>query len=214
MVRKNKKKHPLPLVGITGGIGSGKSLLAEMFKKFGAFVIDADKIGKEVLEKDKKVFIEILKHFGENVLENDKKIDRKKLAEVVFTNHERLKELNSIIHPPMIRLIEKRMRNEFKLNRSPMVVVDAALIFEAKVENRFDYIINLYSDFENQIKRLSTRDGMSVEEIKKRMKSQISTEVKKSKSHYNIENNGTVEDLKKCGNTIFNKILEDFKRLD
>jgi len=214
VVRKNKKKHPLPLVGITGGIGSGKSLLAEMFKKFGAFVIDADKIGKEVLEKDKKIFIEILKHFGENVLENDKKIDRKKLAEVVFTNHERLKELNSIIHPPMIRLIEKRMRNEFKLNRSPMVVVDAALIFEAKVENRFDYIINLYSDFENQIKRLSTRDGMSVEEIKKRMKSQISTEVKKSKSHYNIENNGTVEDLKKCGNTIFNKILEDFKRLD
>ena len=214
MVRKNKKKHPVPLVGITGGIGSGKSLLAEMFKEFGAFVIDADKIGKEVLEKDKKVFTEVLKHFGENVLENDKKIDRKELAEIVFTNHEKLKKLNSIIHPPMIRLIEKRMKNEFKLNRSPMVVVDAALIFEAKVENKFDYIVNLYSNFENQIKRLSTRDGMSVEEIKKRMKSQISTEVKKSKSHYNIENNGTIEDLKKCGNDIFNKILEDFKKSD
>ena len=134
------------------------------------------------------------------------------MAEFVFTNNEKLKKLNSIIHPPMIRLIEKRIKNEFKLNRCPMVVVDAALIFEAKVESRFDYIVNVYSDYENQVKRLSSKGGMSEKEIKRRMKSQMPPEVKKTKSHYNIENTGTIEDLIKYGRMVFNKILEDFRK--
>lgn len=212
MTEKKRKNHPVPLVGITGGIGSGKSSFAGVFQKAGAYIIDADKIGKEVLENNSNVFSEIVKQFGREVLENENKIDRKRLASVVFGNRGKLKKLNSIIHPPMIRLIEERVKNEFELKRTPMVVIDAALIFEAKVENKFDYIVNICANVENRIRRTVLKNRMPEEEIKQRINAQIPEDIKRRRADFNVENNGGLEDLRRMGEVIFNEILGDFKK--
>jgi len=197
-------------VGITGGIGSGKTSLAEIFKILGAVVIDADKVGKKVLENNKNVFKKIINEFGKDVIEKENKISRKKLASIVFNYREKLDKLNSIIHPPMIKLIKEEISKEFKLKRSPMIVVDAALIYEAKMEDKFDYIINVCADVKNRMKRTALKNKISKKEVERRINSQILEEIKIKKSHYNIENNGTIEELKINGEVIFNKILKDF----
>jgi len=197
-------------VGITGGIGSGKTSLAEIFKILGAVVIDADKVGKKVLENNKNVFKKIISEFGKDVIEKENKIIRKKLASIVFNDREKLDKLNSIIHPSMIRLIKEEISKEFKLKRNPMIVVDAALIYEAKMEDKFDYIINVCADVKNRIKRNALKNKISKKEVERRINSQILEEIKIKKSHYNIENNGTIEELKINGEVIFNKILKDF----
>jgi dephospho-CoA kinase len=207
---KKKKIHPIPLVGITGGIGSGKTSLAEIFKILGAVVIDADKVGKKVLENNKNVFKKIINEFGKDVIEKENKISRKKLASIVFNDREKLDKLNSIIHPPMIKLIKEEISKEFKLKRNPMIVVDAALIYEAKMEDKFDYIINVCADVKNRMKRTALKNKISKKEVERRINSQILEEIKIKKSHYNIENNGTIEELKINGEVIFNKILKDF----
>ena len=212
MNRSKKKGRPVPLVGITGGIGSGKSFLSDMFKQLGAFVVDADKIGKEVLEQDENVLKNVVKQFGNSIINGNNKIDRKMLAKMVFGDTKELEKLNAIIHPPMIRNIEGKIKDELKTKRSPMIVVDAALIFEAKVENKFDFIVNVHSNIENQIKRLSRRNKMSKKEVLKRMESQISPETKKNKSDYNIENNGTEKELKIKAGILYKEILTDFAK--
>ncbi len=197
-------------MGITGGIGSGKTSLAEIFKILGAVIIDADKVGKKVLENNKNVFKKIINEFGKDVIEKENKISRKKLASIVFNDREKLDKLNSIIHPPMIKLIKEEISKEFKQKRNPMIVVDAALIYEAKMEDKFDYIINVCADVKNRMKRTALKNKISKKEVERRINSQILEEIKIKKSHYNIENNGTIEELKINGEIIFNKILKDF----
>ena len=154
----------------------------------------------------------MVKQFGNNIINSNNKIDRKMLARNVFEDAKELEKLNTIIHPPMIKKIEEKIRDELKTKRSPMIVVDAALIFEAKVENKFDFIVNVSSNIENQIKRLSRRNKMSKKEVINRMESQISPETKKNKSDYNIENNGTEKELKIKAGILYKEILTDFAK--
>lgn len=210
MSEKKKKKHPIPLVGITGGIGSGKSTLSEIFKSQGATLINADNVGKQVLDNNRVVFKKIIEEFGGDVLGRESKISRKRLADLVFDDREKLDILDSIIHPPMIRLIKGKINEEFRRKKSSMIVVDAALIYEAKLEDKFDYIINVYANVKNRMKRISLKNGISRNEIKNRINSQIPEKIKIQKSHYNVENNGTMEELKINGGIIFNKILKDY----
>lgn len=197
-------------MGITGGIGSGKTSLAEVFKILGAVVIDADKVGKEILENNKNVFKKIISEFGRDVIEKENKISKKKLASIAFNDREKLDKLNSIIHPPMIRLIKEEISKEFKLKGRPMIVIDAALIYEAKMEDKFDYVINVCAGIKNRMERTALKNKISKKEVKQRINSQIPEEIKIKKSHYNVENNGTIEELKINGEIIYNKILDDF----
>ena len=205
-----KNVQPVPVVGITGIIGSGKTLLAKLFGDCGAFIIDADKIGREVLENNSDVFTRVVEHFGGSILENDMTINRKKVAEIVFASEDHLRKLNAIIHPPMIKLIEDKVRDIVILNKYPMVVVDAALIFEAGVEQRFDYIITVSASIENIIKRLSEQKGMPEMDVRLRMKSQISQEEKIDKAHFIIENNSTIEEFAERGRNLFQEICDSF----
>lgn len=208
----HKNKHLIPVVGITGVIGSGKTILAKLFRDNGAFIIDADEVGREVLEKNRSVFTQVVEQFGKDILENETKVSRKKVAEIVFSSDEQVQKLNTIIHPPMIQLIEKRINNAVIDKKYPMIVVDAALIFEACVQDRFDYIITVHASGENILKRLTERKGMSATDIQRRMKSQISQEEKIKKSHYAIENNGTIEEFKRQGGKLFQEVYEDFRK--
>lgn len=207
-----KNIRQVPVVGITGIIGSGKTALAKLFAGCGAFIIDADEIGREVLENDKNVFTKVVEHFGGNILENDTTVNRKKVAEIVFSSGEHLRKLNDIIHPPMIKLIKEKVKSALIQNKYPMIAVDAALIFEAGVEKRFDYIVTVSASIENIIKRLSEQKGMPEKDIRQRMKSQISQKEKINKAHYIIENNGTFEEFTERGKNLFREICDSFSK--
>ena len=207
-----KNIRQVPVVGITGIIGSGKTALAKLFAGCGAFIIDADEIGREVLENDKNVFTKVVEHFGGNILENDTTVNRKKVAEIVFSCEEHLRKLNDIIHPPMIKLIKEKVKSALIQNKYPMIAVDAALIFEAGVEKRFDYIVTVSASIENIIKRLSEQKGMPEKDIRQRMKSQISQKEKINKAHYIIENNGTFEEFTERGKNLFREICDSFSK--
>ena len=205
-----KNIQQVPVVGITGIIGSGKTVLAKLFADCGAFIIDADEIGREVLENDKDVFTRVVEHFGGSILENETTVNRKKVAEIVFSSEEHLRKLNNILHPPMIKLIKEKVKSALIQNKYPMIVVDAALIFEAGVEKRFDYIVTVSASIENIIKRLSEQKGMPEKDIRQRMKSQISQKEKINKAHYIIENNGTFEEFTERGRNLFREICNSF----
>ena len=206
-----RKRHPVPVVGITGIIGSGKTILAKVFAKNGGFVIDADKVGREVLENDPDVINRVVKLFGEEILEKGEKISRKKVADFVFSSNYYLKKFNAIIHPPMIKLIKSKIKEVLNQSIFSMIVVDAALIFETGIEDRFDYVVTVYASVEHIIERLTSHRKITETEIKRRIKSQIPQTDKINKSRYTIENNGTRKDFEKRAEELFNKICSDFK---
>ena len=147
-----------------------------------------------------------------SILENETTVNRKKAAEIVFSSEEELRKLNDIIHPPMIKLIKEKVKSALIQNKYPMIVVDAALIFEAGVEKRFDYIVTVSASIENIIKRLSEQKGMPEKDIRQRMTSQISQKEKINKAHYIIENNGTFEEFTERGRNLFREICNSFSK--
>ncbi len=180
-------------IAITGGIGTGKSVVAELYKNHGYQVISADDVAKEILANDKSVREKIIKEFGEKSFVNGKP-DFKYLSDKVFAIPENVQTINAIIHPPTISKINRLMNEALENNN--LVFVEAALIFEAKMENLFDYIILITSDKEKQIERVKSRSKLSEPEILKRMENQLPENIKKAKSDFIIENNSSLEELK------------------
>lgn len=179
-------------IGLTGGIGSGKSTVAEMIKSLSIPVIDADVIAREVVEPGEQALEDIFEEFGEQMRTEDGRLDRKKLGAVIFENDEKRTTLNNIIHPA----IRKRMLEQaktYKDNGHPHVVLDIPLLFESKLEYLVDRIIVVYVDPETQLKRLLERDGSSKEEASQRISSQISIEEKRQLADEVIDNRGTRE---------------------
>lgn len=160
-------------IGLTGGIGSGKSLVARIFEVLGVPVYYADAAAKDIMNRDKALKAEIIEHFGAAAYA-DGILDRKYLASRVFGNKEQLTLLNSIVHPATIRDAEKWMRQQ----KSPYTVKEAALIFESGSQEHLDYIIGVYAPKPLRILRTMQRDGISRDEVLKRMSNQINEEIK------------------------------------
>ncbi len=180
-------------IAITGGIGSGKSTVAEVFESRGNLVIRADQISKDILSTSPKVREEVTRFFGHNSFENGKP-NKQYLAQKVFGNKQNLQKLNSILHPPTIEQIKKIMEDE--LQTSSLVFVEAALIYEAEMEDMFDHVLVVYSPDEQRIKRIMERDGSSEEEIRRRMNNQIPQEKKKKLADFVINNDKSLVELK------------------
>lgn len=160
-------------IGLTGGIGSGKSLVARIFEVLGVPVYYADAAAKDIMNRDKTLKAEIIEHFGAAAYA-DGILDRKYLASRVFGNKEQLTLLNSIVHPATIRDAEKWMW----LQKSHYTVKEAALIFESGSQEHLDYIIGVYAPKPLRILRTMQRDGISRDEVLKRMSNQINEEIK------------------------------------
>ncbi len=178
------------VVGLTGGIGSGKSLAAQFFSQLGALVIDADQLARSVIERGSEGFDEVLLRFGDTVLKNGD-IDRVALGQIVFENPEAKKDLEEIIHP--------RIRAEFEeavasLNPGQIMVYEIPLLVETNAADRFDFVITVESDAELRKQRLRAR-GMFHSDIEKRMASQASEEQRKSIADCVLTNNGSEDDL-------------------
>jgi dephospho-CoA kinase len=187
------KDHKRIVIGLTGGFGTGKTTVAAMLRRCGARVIDADAIGHGLLRKRTGVYAAIVRRFGSGVLAADKTIDRGALARVVFADRARLRQLNRIIHPEIIRIIKK----EVSKVRKGVVVVDAPLLMETGFHRDVDKLVVVTSGFETRIRRIQARASLSKAAIVQRIRAQIPLQAKVRAADFVIDNNGTRTDLRK-----------------
>ncbi|MDU1910512.1 dephospho-CoA kinase [Fusobacterium sp.] len=180
------------IVGLTGGIASGKSTVSNFFKELGLEVLDADEIVKEVSQK-KDTINKIVRVFGKDILDNKGKIIREKLRVKAFENKELLNKLNGIIHPQVIEIFVKKKK---EISESSIVIFDIPLLYEAEMENLCDKIVVVYIKKELQIERVIERDKNIRELAEKIINAQMSLEEKAKRADIVINNNGTLEDLK------------------
>ena len=186
------------IIGLTGGIGTGKSTVSRKLRERGYPVIDLDVISREVIEYP-EVIDELVRNFGNEILENQdntsrkKSISRNKLRQTVFKDEKKVSVLNSIMHPPIVEEMRRQVEN-FKKNYKT-VFVEVQLLFEAKLEKEFDIIVLVYADKKTQLERVLKRDGRSEGEVQQIINAQMDMTEKRRLSNYIIENNGDSEML-------------------
>ncbi|WP_412517089.1 dephospho-CoA kinase [Actinomadura madurae] len=180
-------------VGLTGGIGSGKSEVSARLERHGALVIDADKIAREVVEPGTPGLAAVVAEFGEEVLLPSGALDREKVGKIVFTDPERLAALNAIVHP----LVGERMRQLMEAAPEDAVVVyDVPLLTENGLADMYDEVVVVDAPEETQLDRLVARRGMTEEDARARMANQATREARRAVATHVIENNGTLDALK------------------
>jgi dephospho-CoA kinase len=200
------------LLGLTGGIATGKSLVSEILKELGACIIDADKIAREVVEPEKPAWLEIVAFFGKDIINEDKTINRKKLGEIVFNDTLKRRRLEEIVHPRVIEEENKRIEDYKRSNPDGIAVIDAALLIEGGGHKRVDKLIVVYTDRETQMKRLMERDGLSGQDAEKRINSQMPLEEKIKMADFVIDNSRGVEDTKSQVIALFNRLKGNCKK--
>jgi len=181
------------LVAITGNIGSGKSTFTKFISELGYPVILADDISKEILANDSDVRSEVIKNFGAQSFQG-KKVNKKFLADTVFSDPKKLKIINSILHPRVRKRIEYLSEESFK--SKDIVFVEAALIFESKIEKMYNYVVLITAEKDLRMKRVAKAKKLSREEFVKRDKNQLDEDKKKKKADFIFSNNGSKNDLK------------------
>ncbi|WP_010099118.1 dephospho-CoA kinase [Ornithinibacillus scapharcae] len=180
------------VIGLTGSIASGKSTVSSMFIDMNIPVIDADKISREVVEPGEDAYLSIVKEFGKDILFSDGNIDRKKLGGIIFSDEEKRKVLNGIVHPA----VRKRMmeqKDQHVHNGERIIVMDIPLLFESKLTHMVDKILVVYVEETVQLKRLMNRDHSTKDEALQRIHSQIPIKEKVTLADAVIDNNGTRE---------------------
>jgi dephospho-CoA kinase len=183
----------LLVVGLTGGIGSGKSAFAALLAERGAQVIDADTYGREALRPGKPAWHSVVDQFGDEILvPGTMEVDRQALAKIVFTDPDKLAALNAIVHPVIFARIADAL--ERLAHTEDVVVVDAALIIDTGVYKALDALIVVRADDRIRRERLAER-GMSLEDVNARMAAQAPVEVLEQRADIVVDNNGTMEDL-------------------
>ena len=186
------------IVGLTGGIGTGKSTVSRKLRERGYPVIDLDVISREVIEYP-EVIDELVRNFGNEILENQnnisgkKSISRNKLRQTVFKEEKKVSVLNSIMHPPIVEEMRRQIEELRKSYKT--VFVEVQLLFEAKLEKEFDIIVLVYADKKTQLERVLKRDGRKEEEVQQIINAQMDMTEKRRLSNYIIENNGDSEML-------------------
>lgn len=181
------------IIGLTGGIASGKSTVSEMLKKRDIPVIDADLIAREVVEVGKKAYTEIVNAFGKEILNEDLTINRARLGSIVFQNEDKRKKLNSIVHPE-VRLEMKRRQEQLISEGAKAVVLDIPLLFESNLKHLVDKVIVVYTGEKNQLERLMKRNNFSKEEALSRINAQMPLKEKVKFADAVINNDGTLEE--------------------
>jgi dephospho-CoA kinase len=171
-------------VGLTGGIGSGKTTVAKIFELLNVPVYYADQASKRLYHTDKQLISEIKKYFGEDVYTNDV-LNRSKLASIVFSNPTKLDLLNELVHPPTLRDAEEWMKRQ----TAPYVIKEAALLFESGSASGLDYVVGVQAPSHYRIKRAMERDGLKREEVLGRMNRQIDEDIKLRLCDFVIINN-------------------------
>ncbi|MCL6465476.1 MAG: dephospho-CoA kinase [candidate division WOR-3 bacterium] len=190
---------PRLVVGIGGNMGSGKSTVAEELRRYGARVIDADQIARNLLRKGSAEYKKVVAAFGKDILDKKGQIDRRALGRRAFSSKTSLKKLNAIMHPPII----KRIEDEIAKTKSGLLVVDAALLFSCGLDKQVDVSILVTAPDTLRLKRM-TKLGFSAEEVAQRLEVQGSDRKYWSKADFVLENKGSIAELKRKVRALWN----------
>ena len=194
------------LVGLTGGIGSGKSLAASYFKEVGAYIIHADHISRQLVQPGQAAWKEISEEFGIEYFNRDQSLNRGKIATEVFQNDEKRSILENIIHPRVLAE-EQKLYNSYQLsNPKAIVIIDSALLIESKNYKNVDKVILIKCSVDLQIRRAVEGNGKPQEDVKNRLKTQMSLKEKVKYTDYILNNEGTREDLKSQVCSLYTKL--------
>ncbi|HXN02793.1 MAG TPA: dephospho-CoA kinase [Candidatus Dormibacteraeota bacterium] len=189
------------VLGLTGGIGSGKSMVTQMFARLGAAVIDADQLAREVVEPGQPALREIAAAFGPDVLLPDGRLDRPKLAGIIFADPAERAKLDAITHPR----IRARMDAEVKARRSGpgVLIVDIPLLYENDRSNSVERVIVVWVDPQTQLRRIRQRDGLSAQAANQRIAAQMPLDSKRARADHVIDNSGSREDTQRQVEAIY-----------
>ncbi len=201
------------IVAVTGGIGCGQSTVAKFLEKQGAKIIDADAIGHAVVNSDESVRREIRRQLGNQYFFQNGRLNRRLLGQAVFEDERKLYKLNQIVHPRMVSRIIEKIETAKNSGRGPVIVIDAALVYEINIENIFDAVVVVSSRMRERIARVKKRDRLTEKEIRDRISKQIPVQEKARWADYVIYNNSTLERLEERSKQIYRELLKKTKKM-
>ena len=193
-------------VGLTGGIGSGKSTASRYFESLGAFVLDADEEAKKLITSNETVQHELISEFGTDIIDGTGRVDKNKLSRVAFQDEDHQQRLNSVVHPYIFNLIDKEFNRVFNDKKHGVFIVDAALIYETGFDAHLDYVIVVTAHLKNRMERALGRKTLSREEILKRVGFQWPEEEKVNMADFVVHNDGTEVELQKNIESLIKKL--------
>ncbi len=202
------------LVGLTGGIGSGKSLAASFFKELGAHIIDADQLSRDLVHPGQTALKEIVNYFGKNILDPTGNLDRRKLAKIVFQDPGKKSILEGILHPKIFKKEQEVFIEICAKDPFAIVIIDAALLIESGNYKHVNKVIVVRSSEESQIQRILSRNAVSFDEAVARIKNQMSLEEKYKYADFILDNNMQQEDLLQKVQELYPKLLSISEKLD
>jgi len=208
-IKKFKRENNCLVVGLTGGIASGKSTVSDMLEELGAPLIDFDLIARQVVEPGTRGLEAIVNYFGKQILAEGGTLDRKKLSEIVFQDFEKRKKLESITHPLIYEEFFKRIDVIAKKDPNAVIQVSIPLLIELNMQYDFDNLIIVYVSQKMQVERLAQRDGISIKEAANILKSQLPIDEKVGFANFIINNEKTIKETRKQ----VNKVWRDLKKI-
>jgi len=196
----------MSVYGLTGGIGAGKSTVANMFQESGIPVVLADDVGREVASKGSDGLAEIVRSFGPDVLDGNGELDRRKLGTLIFNDPDRRRELEAILHP-RVRDQSRELFSQLEQAGNQIVVYESALLYETQRHTEMRGVILVTASEEQRIARVRSRDGSEEEAVRQRIKAQMDDEEKRGLADYIIENNGNLQALRREVDSLIEQLL-------
>ena len=196
-------------IGLTGGIGTGKSTVASMLKEMGIPVINSDEVAREVTEPGSEGYKKVVEALGREILNSDGTINRKKLGSIVFSDESKRRILEEILHPLILKRIRAKL-DELKKAGCEFVVLEVPLLFEKGLDRNMDFNVVVYTDEKTQLERLTKRDGLTLKEALSRIRSQMPLSEKVKRADFVIDNSGNLSHTKRQVEEMWKCILEQF----
>ena len=197
----------MKMIGLTGGIATGKSIVASVFREMGAIILDADVIARVVVLPHQPAWKDIVEFFGPEVVNEDQSLNRAKIGEIVYNNPDSLKELNSITHPRIMQYYKDELHRIKIEQPDAIVVLEVPLLYETNMDRLCQQVVVVYVDHETQIKRLMKRDNISYADAIKRVEAQMPMDEKVRRADFVIDNRSSMEETKEKATKYYNEIL-------
>jgi len=197
----------MKMIGLTGGIATGKSIVASVFREMGAIILDADVIARLVVLPHQPAWKDIVEFFGPQVVNEDQSLDRAKIGEIVYNNPNSLKELNRFTHPRIMQYYKDELRRIKTEQPDAIVILEVPLLYETNMDKLCQQVVVVYVDRETQIQRLMKRDNMSYADAVKRVDAQMPMDEKVRRADFVIDNQSSMEETKEKATKYYNEIL-------